>query len=138
MTGGEIFYKINGREKADARDEDEAFRRGTLADRPLREEFASELETPVPTDVRRFRQLGQNDFEHRGDVFRGEMRLERGFVRVLLDEQELRWIFLMDEELVGETPGLRACRLDERFELLPNVRFLSGARNSTSDDVQRF
>ena len=66
------------------------------------------------------------------------MSFERGFVLVLLDEQELRRVFLMDEELVGEAPGLRACRLNERFELLPNVRFLSSAGNSTSDDVQRF
>jgi len=44
----------------------------------------------------------------------------------------------MDEKLVGETPGLRTCRLDERFELLVDTGFVSSARNSTSDDVQRF
>ena len=66
------------------------------------------------------------------------MRLERGFVHVLLDEQELRRVFFMDEKLVVETPGLRTCRLDERFELLVDTGFVSSARNSTSDDVQRF
>ena len=66
------------------------------------------------------------------------MSLERGFVLVLLDEQELRRIFLVDEDLVPQAPWLRARRLDERFELFPNARFLSSARNSTSDDVQRF
>ena len=66
------------------------------------------------------------------------MRLERGFVHVLLDEQELRRVFFMDEKLVGETPGLSTCRLDERFELLADAGFVTGARNSPSDDVQRF